>query len=600
MWNEKDWRYLRTPALVVLLATSGGCASNRPLEDDWSIAAAPAPERVARVHSSEHTAFPRNAFPSSRGPVPRLRGQDHRPADTRAPAGAPRGLTHHEGIAADRFRSSSAGATTAADPSTLVLYDESGEWGWLGELYAAAAGTLASHFGTWSAMPAVSYTAGAMARYTAVVYIGSSYGEALPVALLDDVLAAKTPVVWIYDNIWELANRAASFTATYGYDPYVFDTSTITQVVYKEKTLGRSADNTSGIMSYSALDTDTATVLASAVHADGTTIPWALRSHNLTYVGEIPFDYILEGDRYLAFCDLLFDVLSPSAPELHRALVRIEDVNSSDDPASLTAVADYLYSLKIPFSIATIPDYVDPLGAYNDGVPQTIPLAQAPTVVSAIKYMVARGGSVHMHGYTHQYSDVLNPYTGVSADDFEFWMGHIDATTNSVVQDGPVPVDTTTWTTSRITQGLADLAAAGLPAPFAWEFPHYAGSAVDSRAIQKFFAKSYQRPLFFGGALTGGPDNLTHEIGMFYPYKIHDVYGFENIPEDLGSYEPLPANNNPAWLVSDILNASNLNLVVRDGIGSFYFHAYYPLTDLQQIVEGLLAQGYTFVAADTL
>ena len=41
--------------------------------------------------------------------------------------------------------------------STLVLYDTTGQWGWLGELYAIMTANLASHFGTWTAMPVVSY-----------------------------------------------------------------------------------------------------------------------------------------------------------------------------------------------------------------------------------------------------------------------------------------------------------------------------------------------------------------------------------------------------------------------------------------------------------
>ena len=46
--------------------------------------------------------------------------------------------------------------------------------------------------------------------------------------------------------------------------------------------------------------------------APGTaTIPWAIRSSNLTYIGEIPLTYMNETDRYLAFSDLLFSVLEP-------------------------------------------------------------------------------------------------------------------------------------------------------------------------------------------------------------------------------------------------------------------------------------------------
>jgi hypothetical protein len=44
-----------------------------------------------------------------------------------------------------------AGATT----STLVLYDTTNTYGWLGELYAIAGGNLASHFGQITAEPVV-------------------------------------------------------------------------------------------------------------------------------------------------------------------------------------------------------------------------------------------------------------------------------------------------------------------------------------------------------------------------------------------------------------------------------------------------------------
>src|SRR4029077_17584735 len=95
--------------------------------------------------------------------------------------------------------------------STLVLYDTTGQWGWLGELYAIMTANLASHFGTWTAMPAVSYTAGSINQYSATIYIGSTYGEPLPTALLDDVLTTTKPVIWIYDNIWQLTERSSNF-----------------------------------------------------------------------------------------------------------------------------------------------------------------------------------------------------------------------------------------------------------------------------------------------------------------------------------------------------------------------------------------------------
>src|SRR5262249_23843259 len=158
-----------------------------------------------------------------------------------------------------------------------------------------------------------------------------------------------------------------------------------------------------------------------------TTFPWALRSKNLTYVGEIPFAYMTANDRYLAFADFLFDALAPATAERHRALVRIEDVSAVEDPAALRAIADYLSSQMIPFSVAVIPKYVDPLGVYNDGVPETHRLSAFGSVTNALRYMMLKGGKLIMHGDTHQYSNVANPYDGVSADDVEFYRTHIDA-----------------------------------------------------------------------------------------------------------------------------------------------------------------------------
>src|ERR1700716_1054718 len=51
---------------------------------------------------------------------------------------------------------------SATQASTLVLYDTTGPWGWLGEIYATMAGNLASHFCAWVAMPVVSSTGGAL------------------------------------------------------------------------------------------------------------------------------------------------------------------------------------------------------------------------------------------------------------------------------------------------------------------------------------------------------------------------------------------------------------------------------------------------------
>ena len=77
--------------------------------------------------------------------------------------------------------------------TTLVVYDSTGTWGWLGQLHAIAGGNLASHFGQVTAEPVVNYVAGQENNYTSTIYIGSTYNEPIPVAFLNDVLSTTKP-----------------------------------------------------------------------------------------------------------------------------------------------------------------------------------------------------------------------------------------------------------------------------------------------------------------------------------------------------------------------------------------------------------------------
>ena len=489
--------------------------------------------------------------------------------------------------------------TTTPGPKTLVLYDTTGDYGKLGELYGIQVANLVSHFNQYTAKPVVNYTAGELANYNAVVYAGSTYDEPLPAAFLDDVLATTKPVVWMYDNIWQLTARAPDFATRYGWNWSHFDASEVTQVRYKGATLTRSALNAGGIMAYSTVDPALVTEVATAMRSDGTTFPWAVRSKNLTYLGELPFPYASESDRKLIFEDVLFDALAPSTAERHRALVRLEDVGPDADPVKLRTIADYLSSKGVPFSVAVYTEYHDPNGTYNNGVPEVIEFKDVPAVVDALKYMVSKGGTLLMHGYTHQFSNVANPYNGASGDDFEFYRAHIDAN-DYVVYDGPVPGDSAAWASSRIDAALQDFKSARLPAPTIFEFPHHAGSAVDYEAIGPRFAARYERALYFSGLLSGQPVDYTRMVGQFFPYTVKDLYGDKVLPDNIGDYSPVEMNNHPPRFAADLINNAKANLVVRDGVASFYYHPFFGLDQLPAIVEGIQALGYTFVAAGSL
>jgi uncharacterized protein YdaL len=305
------------------------------------------------------------------------------------------------------------------------------------------------------------------------------------------------------------------------------------------------------------------------------------------------------------FADLLHDMLGSQHAEQHRALVRLEDVGAMVSVQSMKTLSDYLASKKIPFSVATIPHYKDPLGVYNNGVPEDIPLSQATTLRKSLDYALAHGGQLVMHGFTHQYDSMKNPNSGVSADDYEFW---------NIVQNTPVAEDSASWALGRLDTGLGELTANGYSV-FAWETPHYEASATDSRTFTQRFNKTYQRVVYFTAdkpnffASTG----KDFAVGQIFPYPIaRDYYGQQIIPEDLGNVEydisTIDPTSNYNYTAQDILTNAQYAMAVRDGYASFFFHPFWLEPDLgtpgfqdfQTIINGITSLGYTWVPASTV
>ena len=127
-------------------------------------------------------------------------------------------------------------------------------------------------------------------------------------------------------------------------------------------------------------------------------MPWAIRSHNLTYVGDIPVAATKERSNSIAFADLYYDLLAPDTQPTQKAAVRLEDVGPMAEPAHLRKVADLLYERGIPFQIAVIPFYVSERTENRaDDRFVGLSLLDKPDVVDAIKYMQKRGGQIVQH-----------------------------------------------------------------------------------------------------------------------------------------------------------------------------------------------------------
>jgi uncharacterized protein YdaL len=519
-------------------------------------------------------------------------------------------------------------ATTAA---TLILYDNPANdpYSKLGLIYAIMLRNLLGHFNTTVTIePVQNYTAGQIGANTATFYIGDYYNNPLPTAFMSDVMTATKTVVWFKYNLWQVAwNTAYTFSQTYGINflglaglnstpsssnpnPGFYDT-----VTYKNMSL----------VKYYAYDASTGTVnadpdigltqVADATKAQSlvtitnsqtkAAAPYVIHSGNFWYFADMPFTYIGPTDRYLVICDMLHDILNTGAPVSHRALVRLEDLDAYTTTASMKQLTDYLSSLRIPFTMATIPLYTDPNGYYNGGVPETIHLAQATGLKSALKYAIVRGGSIVMHGYTHQYDSTPNVQNAVSGNDYEFWY---------MVQNRPVDEDSEQWAQGRMADGLAEFTNNGFKVA-GWGAPQYQMSPLASQAAAAQFTTSYQRAVYYTSTnpqIGTGAANQDFSAGQFFPYIINkDYYGERIIPENLGSIQYNICKIDPFSCVpytwQQVVTNAKYGLVVRDGFASFFFHPYWlepdlgvpAMSDFKSLVTGIKSLGYTYVDGTT-
>lgn len=382
------------------------------------------------------------------------------------------------------------------------------------------------------------------------VYIGTDEHTILPEAFKIFACTTKVNFFWTHLNLDKIltadTSKGFNFVKTIAGNIY-------NKINYKGKSLFKK-DSVFTIIDIK--DSAKVRVHAWAVSSDGDKRPYIVQSENFWYVADCPVDYMVEGGRHIAFSDLLHVFTNQDHPEQHTALVRIEDICVLTDPKQIDIISDYLYSERVPFSLAVVPFYVDP----EENT--VLSLSDRPQLVRALKRAVSKGGSIVMHGSTHQ-------YRGLTTSDYEFW---------DELKNAPVFEDSKEYVKARIERGLAEFRKNNL-FPVIWETPHYGASQLDYLAIREFFSSEYGRHQVIDKK---GFDQLV----PYYIYKNQD--GISIIPENLG-YIPSDQQN-----ARPLLESSENNLAVRDGFASFFFHPWINLDVLKNLVNGIRKQGYTF------
>lgn len=502
---------------------------------------------------------------------------------------------------------------------TLVLCDSVGAAPDVAdaETHAIVAANLATHFGRAQTMPMKDYTVDAMQGYDLVVYIGVSSGEVIPDAFHTDMLRGDVPVLWAGHNIADVANGSDNahrrFIDTYGWDPVASRTSeapSIDGIVYNGRALTRNGELSGPITVPDIVNDDVVEVLASTT---GEPVePWAVRSSNLTYIGENPLTYVDETNRYLAFADLYFDLLAPGTPPSRQAAVRLEDVDAAANPADLRAITDFLADRGIPFQVAVVPFRVAKSPRTDQDSWIGLSLADRPAVVKELRHMQERGGTLIQHGTTHQFATLKNPYSGSSGADFEFYRAQCSRTAgptfeiepcvndSHIVDTGPVGSDTVDGWVERLEEGRQVFHDLDLGDVDIFETPHYLASSNAYAAMAKVYPYRYERSHYFPGQLGSEQAPYQRARDQFFPYTVHDLYGSTVLPENLGNITEAEQNNHAVRDPAFIIAGAEANLAVRQSTASFFYHPFLGVEQLRETVDGIEDLGYTFVAATDL
>ncbi|GMG86784.1 DUF2334 domain-containing protein [Biformimicrobium ophioploci] len=519
-------------------------------------------------------------------------------------------------------------------PKALILFDQPDDVAFskLGQIYAIMLRNLLGHFDAEVSIQKVSeYLPDEIEGYDVVFYIGSYFDNPIPAAFLQDVVSTEKTVVWFRYNIWQLAwNGDLGFSSRFGlafnglrgFDsppsvdnpaPGFFNTVTYKGVELEKyfdfdvETSSVHADPDAGWMAI-ADPAKAEAILEVENSVTGEVIPYITRSGNFWYFADLPLSYIGPRDRYLALADILHEILGVDHEPSKYAMLRLEDVASLVNFSNMRSLIDYLSRRDIPYTITAVPFYRDPNGVYNGGDPLELPMAQSESMLNSLDYALTRGGKISLHGYTHQYADEQNPYSGITGDDFEFW--HIP--NNAVVAE-----DSVTWASGRIQMAYSALVASGY-APFTWTTPHYQASPNAYAAVNQFFDSRYERSIYYTAVTpllnldVNNPDR-DFAAGQFFPYLIEsDYYGARLYPENLGNIEYDIREIDPASFIDYSWEEVYLNAVyaevIRDGVASFFFHPFWlepelgvrGFNDFRRLVRGISDLGYQWITPDQL
>lgn len=390
------------------------------------------------------------------------------------------------------------------------------------------------------------YKKGMLENYQFIFYLSLREKDSVNSQLLQDIANTTRTVVWYGGDIYELLNINKDIPLEFLGISKRYNLVTYKGIIFN---LGQDS-GINLLVEPLSVGVSTYGEVSNGRHVYPLIVNWK----NYWYMSGLD----TSGIKYLVFSDVLHEIFGETHNKVRKVYLRIEDVSVLRSPKRLKEIADYLYSKKVPFIIALIPAYINP----NSGTEASITDYQE--LVEAVKYMVERGGTVVLHGYTHQY------YKSETGEGFEFW---------DAFEDRPLNVNYADYVRDRVIKGIEVCLENGLY-PLAFEPPHYAMAQEGYVELKKYFSTVI-------GQIQTTDRRFTTAAP---PYEIKNTKRFNRfLPESLGYVA-----GDGSTGVKEILDNATKLLLVRDADTGVFFHSYMDMEYLKQIVEGVKSLGYVF------
>jgi hypothetical protein len=252
------------------------------------------------------------------------------------------------------------------------------------------------------------------------------------------------------------------------------------------------------------------------------------------------------------------------------SLIRFEDITagmsykSSDNLYKMRIISDFMYSKSLPFHIAWIPRYRNPKLDIDNDLLKVYSLSNVDFIYT-MDYMIAKGGIVGLHGYTHQYGDEE------SAIGSEF---------------GYNSYYTREYTKNRVEASINTAKELSIPFKF-FESPHYTSSKEQQAIFENYFDYIFEpeKYLFNTIPVISKGNNRT----IYVPTPLGYVH--KNTAEDIiERIKTKPKDYIASFFYHPYLEFDYIKLKNKD---SYPDYEYSDKSILKEIIKCLDSEGFT-------